>query len=99
MLLNVGRFVRFVQEPSFRKAWLALFVFAALAVALRVTAAQTPQQNPANPAPAAGQQAPVPATFTPAASTEAQSAPAQNAAPPPRAGLNIVVLDPAHGGT
>ena len=92
MLLDVGRFV---QKTAHWKFWLLLFVLAVCPVALRVAASQAPQQSSAPPAaqtPASPAAVPPPGAATPAP-------PAQTATPPPRAGLNIVVLDPAHGGT
>jgi N-acetylmuramoyl-L-alanine amidase len=92
MLLDVARFV---QNRVKRKSLAALFVFAVSFVALSRTAFSFPAQSGA---PAAVQQtppAPTPAQ-PPAAATGSD---AQTAVTPPRPGLNIVVLDPAHGGT
>jgi len=93
MLLDVGRFV---QNILYRKWRLPLFVLAATPVALHVAASQVPQQSSASPA---GQQSPASPGGAPP-SAAATPAPAEQAATPlARAGLNIVVLDPAHGGT
>jgi N-acetylmuramoyl-L-alanine amidase len=93
MLLDVGRFA---QSPTSRKFRLAFLVLPLCVVALRGATSQAAQQSSAQPA---GQQSPAPpaATPTPGASTPAPAT--QNTAAPPRAGVNIVVLDPAHGGT
>jgi N-acetylmuramoyl-L-alanine amidase len=93
MLLDVGRFA---PNTIYRKLWLLLFVLAACLAAMRVAASQTPQQTAAPPA---GQQTPAsPAAAPPPGATTSPPA-EQTAATTPRAGLNIVVLDPAHGGT
>jgi N-acetylmuramoyl-L-alanine amidase len=93
MLLDVGQFA---QNILYRYCWLPLFVLAVCPVALGVAAWRAPQQSSA---PAAGQQSPASPSGAPPPGA-ATSAPAEQAATPPaRAGLNIVVLDPAHGGT
>jgi N-acetylmuramoyl-L-alanine amidase len=92
MLLNVKRFV---QNTIFRKVWLPFCALAVCPVALRMAASQVPQQSSASPA---SQQSPAsPAAAPPGAATPAP--PVQIATTALRAGLNIVVLDPAHGGT
>src|SRR5712692_11487339 len=92
MLLDVGLFVR---NTICRRLSLALVVLAVCVVALRGAAAQAPQRSSGAPT---GQQSPAsPASPTPGAATPAPAA--QSATAQPRAGLNIVVLDPAHGGT
>jgi N-acetylmuramoyl-L-alanine amidase len=93
MLLDVGRFV---QNTISRKLWLPLFVLTACLVAMQVAASQAPQQSSAPPA---GQQTPGSPAAAPPPGAVTPAPPAQTATPPPRAGLNIVVLDPAHGGT
>jgi N-acetylmuramoyl-L-alanine amidase len=90
MLLDVERFVRSAIHGNF---WLGPFVLAGFSAALSAAALNSagqgaPQsQPPAQPA-ATGSAAPAAATGTAAQS----AAPAQTTA-------NIVVLDPAHGGT
>ncbi|HXN52838.1 MAG TPA: N-acetylmuramoyl-L-alanine amidase [Candidatus Acidoferrum sp.] len=92
MLLDVGRFV---QNTIHAKFWLALFGLVACFAALTGPAFSSAGQASA---PAAPQQTPpVPAPGQPAAG--ATGGAAQTAGAAPRAGLNIVVLDPAHGGT
>jgi len=91
MLLEVGLFIKnFISRPI----WMVLLILLVSAAALRVKA-QAPQQTPVAPA---GQQTPASPSAAPPPPTGAQAAAAQSATPP-RAGLNIVVLDPAHGGT
>jgi N-acetylmuramoyl-L-alanine amidase len=92
MLLDVGLFV---QNAIHRKFWMALFVLAVFFAALNGAASSF--SGPAAAAAAAQQPPPVPTPAQPAATTTGSVA--QTAATPPRAGLNIVVLDPAHGGT
>ena len=92
MLLHVGRFV---QITIFRNIWVVPLALAASAAALHMSASQTPQQSPATSAVA--EQSPAPPTVAPSGPGAATAA-AQNAAPV-RVGSNIVVLDPAHGGT
>lgn len=92
MLLDVGRIAQILIS---RRLWPTHFVLLgcliALCGALQASQQSSPapaaQQNPASPtaAPPAGAATPAPAPQTPTA--------------PPRTGLNIVVLDPAHGGT
>src|ERR1700730_11313100 len=93
MLLDVGRFV---QNTIYRKFWVPLFVLAVCPVALQVAASQASQLSSAPPA---AQQTPASPAVVPPPGAAAPAPPAQTATPPPRAGLNIVVLDPAHGGT
>jgi N-acetylmuramoyl-L-alanine amidase len=91
MLLEVGLFIKnFISRPI----WMVLLILLVSAAALRVKA-QAPQQTPVAPA---GQQTPASPSAAPPPPTGAPAAAAQSATPP-RAGLNIVVLDPAHGGT
>jgi N-acetylmuramoyl-L-alanine amidase len=89
MLLDVGRFA---QNTIYRKLWLLLFVLAAM----RVAASQTPQQTSAPPA---GQQTPASPAAAPPPGAATSPPAEQTATTTPRAGVNIVVLDPAHGGT
>jgi N-acetylmuramoyl-L-alanine amidase len=108
MLLDVGLFV---QNAIHRKFWMALFVLAVFFASLNRAASsfsghagsspsdntlmrQPPQQGSSAPA---AQQAP-PSSAPPAVGA-ATLGNTQTAATQPRAGLNIVVLDPAHGGT
>ena len=94
MLLDVGQFV---HNVIYRKRWLPPLVIGVCLAAMRVTASQAPQQSSATPA---AQQSPAspPAATPPGAAT---SAPGEQQTPttPARTGLNVVVLDPAHGGT
>jgi N-acetylmuramoyl-L-alanine amidase len=93
MLLDVARFVHKIIH---RKNWLPLFLLAMCLVAMRGIASQAPPQS--SPPPSAQQSPASPSGVTPPGA--AASAPAEQAATTPaRAGLNIVVLDPAHGGT
>ena len=92
MLLDVALFV---QNTVKRRFLGTLFVFALSFVALSGSAFSFPAQSGA---PAVAQQTPpAPAPAQPAAA--ATGSDAQTGVAPPRAGLNIVVLDPAHGGT
>jgi N-acetylmuramoyl-L-alanine amidase len=90
MLLDV---VRFVRNDVHGKLRVALFVLAVLFSAPREGASSSSGQ-PASPA-VAQQTTPVP---TPAQQAVGASGATQTATPP-AAGVNIVVLDPAHGGT
>ncbi len=94
MLLDVGQFV---HNVIYRKRWLPPLVIGVCLAAMRVTASQAPRQSSATPA---AQQSPAsaPAATPPGAAT---SAPGEQQTPttPARTGLNVVVLDPAHGGT
>ena len=92
MLLDVGLFV---QNIISRRLLLATFFLAVCVVALRATP-QAPQQSSTAPA---GQQSPASPNVAPTAGVPAVAPTAQTATVPPRTGLNIVVLDPAHGGT
>jgi len=91
MLLDVGRFAR---NDIHGKFCMALFVLAASLAALNEAAFSSPGQS-ASPT-VAQQTTAAPTPALPAAA--ATGSPPQTAAPP-TAGLNIVVLDPAHGGT
>jgi N-acetylmuramoyl-L-alanine amidase len=91
MLLNVGDFVQIRARFRF-----SLFVLAVYFVMLRAAAGQAPQQNSSSGAPQAA--AGSPTTQTPGAVATPGSA-TQAGSTLPAAGLNIVVLDPAHGGT
>src|SRR6266849_1468716 len=113
MLLDVGRFVQNTGRKTFWMALFVLAAFfAALsrpvfsfsehisgAPSGNTLAGQAPSQSsPQGAAPAAQQAPPSPVTAPPA-SPSTPGATAQTPPAPPRAGLNIVVLDPAHGGT
>jgi N-acetylmuramoyl-L-alanine amidase len=91
MLLYVRNL--FPRKPGLRSAfWIAgaCLLIGAWAMSVRWSAsAQTPVTTPSAPA-----QASAPASGTPPAATQNVPQAAQQ-----RAGLNIVVLDPAHGGT
>src|SRR5258708_35652315 len=91
MLLDVGRFV---QNKVMRKFLAALFVFALPFAALSGTALSFRAQAGARPA--AQQTSPAPTPAQPASAPTGSDA--QTAGTPPRAGLHIVVVDPAHGG-
>ena len=99
MLLNVGILVRMNVRAGGRIGFRigALLIVVMLGgVALSFSSQAPSQSTPANPA---GQPAP---SQTPPAGTSSAlpQAPLQTSPQlPPRAGLNIVVLDPAHGGT
>jgi len=87
MLLDVGPFV----QNTLYRTFLQLVCLVTVCV---VGASQAAQQSSAAPT---GQQVPASPTAAPGAASSAPAA--QNATPQPRTGLNIVVLDPAHGGT
>ena len=87
MLLDVGRIVRNSVRETF---WVTVFV-AAFFAALGAAAPSAGQGG----APAGAPQTQPQPTATPSA---ASGTPTQNVTPA-QAGLNIVVLDPAHGGT
>lgn len=93
MLLRVtNRAVNFVQRNSLagygRFACALLLVFVALPAVSAQAPAQAPSQNNSSP--------PVARPIPPAGGAFSSTSPAQT---PPHTGLNIVVLDPAHGGT
>ena len=91
MLLGVGNFLR-------ARTFLLLASFTAiLAGATVVSFSQAPTQPP-QPTTNTPTLAPASAQQPPAAGAQGLSAPPV-ATPTPRSGLNIVVLDPAHGGT
>ena len=89
MLLDVGRFVR----NDFHGSFCAAFLVLAMSFTALDGAASSSFGQLGSPA-AAQQTTPAPTPAQPAAA--APLAATQTAAPP---GLNIVVLDPAHGGT
>ena len=91
MLLDVGRFIRNDIHGKFS---VALLVLAASLAALNGAAFSFSGQAGA---PTAQQAAPVPTPVQPAAGATGNAV--QTAATPIPARLNIVVLDPAHGGT
>ncbi|HKV25726.1 MAG TPA: N-acetylmuramoyl-L-alanine amidase [Candidatus Acidoferrum sp.] len=73
-------------------AWKSLRIGApALAIALGIVSVSFSSQTPS--------QTPTPASQQAAPQTQPQAAPVPTPGAPPKAGLNIVVLDPAHGGT
>jgi N-acetylmuramoyl-L-alanine amidase len=109
MLLDVGLFV---QNAIRGKFWIALFVLAVFFAALSGAASsssghagsspsdnaltrQAPQQGSAAPAAQQAPPSPTPIQSVPVSTGSA----AQSPAPAQRPALNIVVLDPAHGGT
>ncbi|MGC1416799.1 MAG: N-acetylmuramoyl-L-alanine amidase [Candidatus Acidiferrum sp.] len=99
MLLDVGIIFRMSGRARVRGSLQmgALFLVVLLgAVALSFSSQAPAQAPPANPA----AQQPNPQT-PPAAASPSSTTPLLQTIPPPppRAGLNIVVLDPAHGGT
>ena len=89
MLLDVGLFVR---NTIYRRLLLGVFGL----VVCVVGASHAAQQNSAAPT---GQQVPASPAGTPTPGAASSAPAAQNVTPQPRTGLNIVVLDPAHGGT
>jgi len=96
MLLDVGNIGRMKERARghnrFRVGALFLLVFLA-AVVLSICAAQAPASAPAV-------QATAPQTPPAATPPTSPQTPAQATPPPvPHMGLNVVVLDPAHGGT
>jgi N-acetylmuramoyl-L-alanine amidase len=94
MLLHVtnsaAKLARRILPGNFRRAFLVLGV---LAASLASVMGQAPAQNPQP-----GSSQAVPQSVNPS-SAGAVSSSAPIAQPQPRPGLNIVVLDPAHGGT
>jgi N-acetylmuramoyl-L-alanine amidase len=114
MLLDVGRFVQNTGRKTFWMALFGVALFlAALSRPVfsfsehisgtapgTTLAEQAPSQSsPQGSAAPAAQQAPSSPATAPATSPTTPGATAQTPPSPPRAGLNIVVLDPAHGGT
>jgi N-acetylmuramoyl-L-alanine amidase len=89
MLVDV---VRLVRNDVHREFCAALLVLAAAFGALH--GAAVPHSGQSSGAPTTQQTAPAPTPAQPGATGDTP----QNAAPP-AAGLNVVVLDPAHGGT
>jgi len=100
MLLDVRNFPRMLtgawdRRPLRSGVGALATVLAAIALAFSLQApAQTPTQT-SSPAPTSTQTTPAPAAATPPASQP----PALSAPSRPNGGLNVVVLDPAHGGT
>jgi N-acetylmuramoyl-L-alanine amidase len=95
MLLDVGYFVRIHKRAWGRNGFRigALFSLVVLGAGALSFSSQAPSQT-ATAAPSAQSATPQTSPTTPPA------APTQGTPPPtPRAGLNVVVLDPAHGGT
>jgi N-acetylmuramoyl-L-alanine amidase len=103
MLLDVGYFVRINK-----RAWGwdvirigALLLLVALGAGALSFSSQAPSQTLSQTgiaAPSAQSATPQTSPTTPPA-TQAQGIPQGTPPPTPRAGLNVVVLDPAHGGT
>jgi len=99
MLLDVGYFVRISKRA---RGWdiiriSALLLLVVLSAGALSFSSQTPSQT-AIAAPSAQSAAPQTSPTTPPAA-QAQGIPQGTPPPTPRAGLNVVVLDPAHGGT
>src|SRR5208282_2495065 len=100
MLLHVGNFSRMNQRVCSRNGFRigSLFFLFILGGAALSFSSQAPAQTA--PGAPAGQSA---TPQTPAAAGAPQAAPQASSQTPqqvtPRAGLNVVVLDPAHGGT
>ena len=100
MLLDVGNLLRINHCAWCRNGFRisALFFAVGLGGAALNFSSQTP--SPTAPAPPAAQQASPQTPPSAAPSSTTVTSPAQAIPPPPpRAGLNVVVLDPAHGGT
>jgi N-acetylmuramoyl-L-alanine amidase len=96
MLLDVGNIARMKQRAGVRNGFrigALFFLLVSGAVALSFSSPATPQTAPATTA--------APSQASPATPTTAppQGLPQTNPSAVPRAGLNVVVLDPAHGGT
>src|ERR1700681_2183769 len=77
---------RGMAQSSFRYACFTLFLFLAAFLIVRQSSAQAPTDSS-------------PASLAPQTANPQTPASAYSDPPPARAGLNIVVLDPAHGGT
>jgi N-acetylmuramoyl-L-alanine amidase len=99
MLLDVGNIDRIKQRALVRNGFrigALFFLLISGAVALSFSSPATSQTAPAAPA----AQSAVPQTLpTPPATATPQVLPQTIPPAMPRAGLNVVVLDPAHGGT
>jgi N-acetylmuramoyl-L-alanine amidase len=93
MLLDVGNFLHIRYRSVFLLFWLILVGAALVSSSLTPSGAQQPAASPPSPAnpSAASPQSPQ--------SGAAGSAPPAFGTQTQRSGLNIVVLDPAHGGT
>src|SRR5580700_5294976 len=99
MLLDVANIVRMKQRAWVRNGFRIgafFFLLVSGAVALSFSSPATPQTAPASPTPQST--APQALPTTPATTTP-QGLPQTIPPAVPRAGLNVVVLDPAHGGT
>ncbi|HXE32669.1 MAG TPA: N-acetylmuramoyl-L-alanine amidase [Verrucomicrobiae bacterium] len=99
MLLDVANIARMMQRASIRNGfWIGalFFLLVSGAVALSFSSPAASQTAPAAPPPQSA--APYALPTTPATATP-QSLPQTIPSVVPRAGLNVVVLDPAHGGT
>lgn len=106
MLLDVRR----LAQNAIQREFCVAVVFAAFFIAvsgaafsfsgkeLAITSANARARQAPQGSTAPGAQQPTPAVTTPP-NTSAPGTAAKNPAVPPRAGVNIVVLDPAHGGT
>ncbi len=99
MLLDVANIVRMNGRAWSRNSFRigAFFFSLVLGVVVQSFSSQVPSQTPP-PAPAAQSSVPQTLPSTPAPATP-QGLPQTIPPAMPRAGLNIVVLDPAHGGT
>jgi N-acetylmuramoyl-L-alanine amidase len=105
MLLDVRRLVRNDTQRRFSLALVFIVLSGAAALSpsrngfpVGSANAVAPQAPQGSTAPAT-QQSSVPSATTPLNATGTQGTATQNPAVPPRLGVNIVVLDPAHGGT
>jgi N-acetylmuramoyl-L-alanine amidase len=99
MLLDVGNVARMKQRAWVRNGFrigALFFLLVSGAVALSFSSPMTSQTAPTAPA---AQSAASPALPTTPAAAPPQGLPQSNPSAVPRAGLNVVVLDPAHGGT
>jgi N-acetylmuramoyl-L-alanine amidase len=103
MLLDVGNHRRFAFPKTFRTAMLGLlWVAPTVSGVLALHSRRAFASNISSQAPAAVPQmqtAPPQAPNAPQSVPSATPAVPQTAPPAQRAGLNVVVLDPAHGGT
>jgi N-acetylmuramoyl-L-alanine amidase len=110
MLLDVGRFVQNAIRGKFRLALFVVavffaapngtaFLFSASPSGDALTRQAPPQSSQQSSAAPAAQQVPLSPATAPPVSPTTPGTTAQTPVTTPRAGLNIVVLDPAHGGT
>ena len=99
MLLDVGKIDRMSQRARGQKyIWIEAPFFVVILGAVALSFSSQAHSKPA-PATAAAQSAAPQAPPTTPATTSPQGLPQAVPGAVPRAGLNIVVLDPAHGGT